>query len=129
MRAEDADAAAIAARVRQALETRDLHAFGALLAEDVRWGDDDLPQRCRGPADVLQTLRRGLEAGAEADVVEVTAGRGAVLCQLLTRWPAGSTRPPTRRIFHVYRLDGGRIGEILAFDDRRSAAEAAGIDG
>lgn len=121
------DESSVAEALRTAFETRDLEAFGALLADDVRWGDDDLPQRCRSRADVLGVFSRALADGADADFVEVRPGRGAVLCEIVVRWPLAEERPETRRIFQVFRLKGGRVAEILSGDDPKWAEEAAGL--
>ena len=43
--------------------------------------------------------------------------------------PGEPGRPSGRRLFHVYRVEDGLIAEILAFEDRRSAATAAGLTG
>lgn len=37
----------IAAELLAAFEARDMEAFGALLADDARWGGDTIPNRCR----------------------------------------------------------------------------------
>ena len=37
----------LATRISEAYRDADLERFGALLADDVRWGDDDHPNRCR----------------------------------------------------------------------------------
>lgn len=129
-------------RLRRAIEQRDVGAFGALLADDARWGDDDQPTRCRSRADVVETLVRGVAAGGSAEIEELVAGDRAVLCALRVRWldrdgrvvgvpgePGQPGEPSGRRLFHVYRLEDGLIAEILAFEDRRSAAAAAGLTG
>jgi ketosteroid isomerase-like protein len=117
--------ASLAEDVRLALEGRDPEAFGRLLADDARWGDDDNPRRCRSRTDVVATLARGLAGGGEADLLEVTPGRVGVLCGLRVRWPG---QPTGRLLYHVYRVAGGEIVEIQPFDDRVAAAEAAGVD-
>ncbi|MBV8949903.1 MAG: ankyrin repeat domain-containing protein, partial [Actinobacteria bacterium] len=48
--ASDRDMRAIAIRIETAFANRDLEAFGTLLAEDARWGDDDAVNKCRSRA-------------------------------------------------------------------------------
>lgn len=64
----------LADRIRAAYEDADQDAFGALLAEDARWGDDDHPHGCRSRADVLPTLAQWLDSGVTADVLSVDTG-------------------------------------------------------
>ena len=114
-------------RLRIAIETRDLDTFGALLADDVRWGDDTHPRRCRSRADVVATMARGLGQGGAAQLVELTAGADGVLCGLDVQWPDQAGRPSARRLYHAYIVRGGLIGEIRPFDHRNAAAEAVGV--
>jgi ketosteroid isomerase-like protein len=114
-------------RVRAALTTRNLRAFGALLSDDVRWGDDDHPRRCRSRSDVLATFRRLMGDGVEADITELVAGTNGLLCGLDVQWPTPGDHPSKRTLFHVYLVRDGHIVEIQPYDDRESAASAAGI--
>ena len=116
----------LAERVRVALESRDVAAFGALMADDARWGDDDAPNRCRSRADVTETLARGLAAGGDAEILELVTGTDGILCALRVRWPG---QPVEGILYHVYLVSAGRIVEIRRFDDRASALEAAGAAG
>src|SRR5439155_1135872 len=77
----------IAERIRSAFVAHDLAAFGMLLAEDVRWGDDDHPRKCRSRPDVLATFSTLMAQGVDAEVTEVTAGSAGVMCCLRVRWP------------------------------------------
>jgi len=120
------DVADIAERLRAALSAQDLDAFGTLLADDVRWGSDDHPRACRNRSDVLATFARLLSEGAEGAITELAVGTKGVLCGLAVKWPAPSQHPHDRDLFHVYLVREGRIVEIQRYDDRSSAAQAAG---
>ena len=128
------DVVALADRLRHAFEDRDLDAAAPLFADDVRWGDDDHPRRCRSRSDVLATFSRVMADGLDADVTELTPGPDGILCALTVHQP-GSTAPgapPTsarrhRRLYHAYLVVDGRIADILPFGDRRSAAAAVGL--
>lgn len=121
--------------LRRAYAERDLSALEGLLAADVRWGDDEHPRRCRSRSDVLATFARMLSAGVDADLTEVVAGTQGILCGLRVRWPQGGGPdggpeggPGSGRMrFQVHLVRAGRIAEICAFDDRDSAAAAAGV--
>ena len=117
----------LAARVRVAFVERDLDAFGALLSDDVRWGDDNHPRRCRSRSDVVATFQRVMAEGAEADIAEVTAGTKGILCGLSVRSLGTERRSQERMLFHVYVVRDNEIIEIQRFDDRDSAARAAGV--
>lgn len=116
----------LAERIGAAYGQADLDAFGALLADDVRWGDDDLPRRCRGRADVLRTFAQLLGSGVSADVVGVESGPLGVLCRLRVRWPDPADRARGTEFLHVLMVRDGRITEIRRYDDARSATEAIG---
>jgi ketosteroid isomerase-like protein len=120
-------APALIDQVRTALETRDLDAFGALLADDVRWGEDATPRACRNRAQVLETFSKILDVGARAEIAEIAEGSRGVLCELLVHWPQAVDRPGDRRLYHTYLVRDGRIAEIRRYDDRDSAADAVGL--
>jgi SnoaL-like domain len=117
----------LADRVRQALEGHDLDALGALLSDDVRWGDDDHPRRCRGPAEVVATFSRLLSQGVDAAITEMTTGSSGILCHLSVTFPEGVRGPGDHDLFQVYVVEGDRITEIRRYNDRRSALAAAGL--
>ena len=118
-------AEAIAVRLRAAFEVRDPALLAPLLADDVRWGDDDNPNRCRNRGQVLDRLTFAVGAGGiDAEIGDMVAGRHGILCPLVLHRPTGPAEP----IFHVYMVRDDRITEIRRYDDRPSAAEAAGLD-
>jgi hypothetical protein len=71
-------------------------AFGALLADDVSWGDDDHPRECRNRSDVVATFTRLVSDGADGDIAELVKGAKGILCSLSVSWPQGMRRPGGR---------------------------------
>lgn len=116
----------LAERIRAAYQRRDLDSFALDLAEGVRWGADDHPNRCRGRADVLRTFGRWLDSGVTADVGEGRVGPRGVLIPLHVSWPDPADRRRGQDFFHVFLVDGGLISEIRRYDDVGSAAAAIG---
>jgi len=117
----------LAERVRAAITARDLDEFARLLSDDVRWGNDEHPRRCRSRSDVLATFRQLMKAGAEGDITELVAGTNGLLCGLLVRLPGPGDHSIERTIFHVYLASDQHIVEIQPYEDRGAAARAAGI--
>lgn len=119
----------LSVRLHQALLTRNLEALGALVVDNVRWGDDEHPRRCRNRSEVLATFARGMDDGADAEIMEFRPGTRGILCGFVVKWPDGAERSPERLLYHVYLVKEDRIVEIQSYEDRESAAEAAGMDG
>jgi ketosteroid isomerase-like protein len=120
------DAASIARQIRQAYSTRNLDVLAPLLAEDVTWGDPGHPRGCRNRSDVLATYSRLMSEGVDGEITELSHGTTGLLCGLAAHWPDPAGKPE-RNVFHVYRIQDGLITRIDRFDDRESAAEAAGV--
>jgi len=114
----------IAEQIVSAFTTRDLTAFGALLADDARWGDDDTPNRCRSRREVVATFDRLLREGVGGEVVETRTGPRGVMCRLRVDWPSTTDDPRHETLYHVYLVRDGRITEIRRYDDPTSAVEA-----
>ncbi len=76
---------------------------------------------------MLATFRRLMDEGMEADVTECVAGTNGLLCGLAVTLPGRGNHPSERNLFHVYLVRDNRIVEIQPYDDRTSAAMAAGI--
>jgi ketosteroid isomerase-like protein len=64
--------------------------------------------------------------GVEADITELSTGANGVIVGLDVRGPRGSL-VANRVLFHVYLVRDGQIMEIRRYDDRHSAALAAGL--
>jgi len=113
-------------QIRRSFESRDLATLALLLADDVRWGDDDHPRKCRSRSDVLDTFTRRLGEGVSGEITELAQGSSGVLCGLSVHWPEGMSGDD-RVIYQVYLLRDGLIAEIRRYDDRPNAARAAGL--
>src|SRR5271156_1008336 len=76
--------AALAGRIRSALESGDLDAIRDLLGHDARWGAPEGPSDadCRNRDQVIAWWASAQAAGARAVVTEVTAGPGTLLVGL-----------------------------------------------
>jgi hypothetical protein len=114
----------IATRIETAFATRDLDAFGALLAEDARWGDDDAINKCRSRADVLATFNRVLDEGADGGIEHTITGPKGVLCTMRVDWPSPEHGTRSERFWHAYLVSDGQIVEIRRYDDEQSALAA-----
>lgn len=117
----------IASRLRAALTSRDIEAFGALLSDDVRWGDEGDPSACHNRADVVATLTRALLTGTDGTLVDFQTGKKGVFCQFKVTPPRIELQSEDRDVFHVYLVKDDQIYLIRSFEDRASAARAAGI--
>jgi ketosteroid isomerase-like protein len=127
---EDRDALqAIAGQVSAALDSADLAAFEDLLDPAVTWGapGDDAPA-CQSRKQVLAWYRRGRDAGVRASVTEVVVAAGALLVGLrVVGNEEAAERGGVTHRWQVLTVTGGRIVDIRGFDDRRAAAQQAGL--
>src|SRR5437763_628213 len=114
----------LAETIRAAYTQADLAQFGDLLADDVRWGDDDHPNRCRTREDVLRTFATWIGEGVTAEVIDVESGPFGVSCRLRVRWSKQADRARVVDFFHVLLIRDGLIREIRRFDDAESATRA-----
>lgn len=114
----------MATEIRTAFEARDIARFGALLAEDARWGDDIAPNKCRSRGEVVATFQRLLAEGVGGEVADLKTGPAGILCHLRIHWPDSSAHVGRGEVLHLYRVRNGRITEIQPYDDA-SEAEAA----
>jgi RimJ/RimL family protein N-acetyltransferase/ketosteroid isomerase-like protein len=121
------EAAGIAERVKSAFEAADLSAFSDLLAADVTWGaPDDQSPECQNRAQVLAWYQRGRESGMRARVVEIVASgdRLVVGLRVTVNRAAESSGADVER-WQILRVSGGRIVDILGFDNREEAMARA----
>lgn len=124
------ESAALAGRVRAALESGDLAAIRNLLGPSARWGapEGHGGADCRDRDQVIAWWARARAAGARAVVTEMTAGPGTLLVGLdVTGTSAAREAGGTARRWQVLTVSGGRITDIRGFGDRTDAAARAGV--
>jgi hypothetical protein len=112
--------ATIGARLRIALNARDMDAFRALIAEDATWGEggpDDV-RTCHHRNEIIANYKRLLDQGVRGTVTETIVGPGGVACLIEIEWPddAPNRRGPT--LYQVFLVTDGRITHIQGHDDR-----------
>ena len=120
------DNASLAERIRVAYGAADLADFANVLAPDVRWGDDDHPNRCRSRDDVLRTFSQWVDSGVTADVTGVESGPSGVMCRLHVNWRDPKDRVRGIDFIHVFLVRDGLIQEICRYDDLADARRAIG---
>src|SRR5437763_5974838 len=111
---EESTAAAIAARVREALDGADLTAIADLLDPGVRWGaPDDTEGGCQNREQVLGWYRRGREGGARARVTEVVPNGDKILVGLRVTGPPAAGAPGGEAArWQVLTVARGRVVDI-----------------
>lgn len=114
----------VAKQLFTALENRDLNAFGKLLAEDVRWGDDSNPKKCRSREEAITTFKRLLDQGVDGEIESITATPNGILCKFKVKTPNENDNT-FRTLYHLYKTTGDAISEILPFESRSEAELAA----
>jgi ketosteroid isomerase-like protein len=110
------------ARLRSALDSGDLDAYAALLAEDVHWGDT-----CNNRAEVLKHLAELRAAGIRTSLAECSPGDSAVLVGLTVREPSRTGSMRERSVYQVLGLRDGLVVDITGYPNRTEAAERAGL--
>jgi hypothetical protein len=116
----------IAARLRTALNSRDMDAFRALIAEDARWGEGgaDDARTCQSRNDIVSLYEQLLHQGVRGTVTETTTGPRGVVCRVEIEWPEDS---PNRRgpiLYQVFLVSDGLVTRIKGTDDRDFALAA-----
>jgi hypothetical protein len=116
----------IAARIRNALNARDMDAFRSLIADDARWGEGDLDDErtCHNRNEIIATYKRLLDQGVRGTVTETRRGPGGVACLVEIDWPHDmpNRRGPTQ--YQVFLVTDGLITRIQGHDDRDLAIAA-----
>jgi ketosteroid isomerase-like protein len=119
----------IARQVSAALAAADLAAFSELLDPDVRWGPPGDPAPpCQSRDQVLAWYRRGREAGVRARVSETVVRGDQILIGLKVAGNrAADARSGEAERWQVLTVRGGRVVDIVGFDERGEAAARAGL--
>jgi hypothetical protein len=113
----------VAARLRAAVASNDLAAYGALLDEHVRWGgEEDTPDTCHNRTQVLEHLARQQRAGMRTTLLDVTPGTDAVLLALHVTWPVAEGFARERTVYQVLKVRDQHIVDIRGYSSRASAA-------
>jgi ketosteroid isomerase-like protein len=110
----------IAARIRNALNARDMDAFRALIAEDARWGEGgpDDARTCHNRNDIIATYKRLLHQGVRGTVTETTTGPGGVVCLVEIEWPDDAPNRRGPNLYQVFFVTDGLVTRIQGHDDR-----------
>jgi ketosteroid isomerase-like protein len=122
--------AALAGRVRSALESGDLDAIRDLLDPDARWGAPEGPGEadCRNRDQVVAWWASALAAGVRAVVTEVTTGPQTLLVGFaVSGTPDAREAGGTTGRWQALTVKDGRIADIRGFDNRAEAAARAGV--
>jgi len=117
----------VATLLRAAFETGDLTSFGALLADDVWWGDDDRPPRCRGRSDVLATFSRLVGQGVQTTVSDIAVGPFGLVAIVQARWVDTRDTRKESALYHEYLIRGGLVTQISRYEALDAALEAIGV--
>jgi ketosteroid isomerase-like protein len=122
------DSQSVAVRLRAAMESQDLEAYGALLDDNVRWGPaDETPETCHSRAQVLKRLATQRARGMQTQLLEVVPGDSTLLVGFNVKSPVegGFLRGQTR--YQVLRVRNSQIVDIRGYSNRAEAAAAAGM--
>lgn len=114
----------MAERIRAAYERADIDGFSELLADDVRWGDDSHPNRCRSRRDVLNTFAGWVGSGVSAKVTDLDTGPQGVACKLHIDWVDPNDKARGAGFWHVLMVRDGLVTEIRRYNDAKSARKA-----
>jgi glyoxalase/bleomycin resistance protein/dioxygenase superfamily protein len=118
----------VAARLRTAIQSGDIAAFGAVLDDNVRWGGEaDTPETCHNRAQVVERLSAQRAAGMETEILEVVPARDAVLLGLNVKRPVHGGFARERTIYQVLKVRDRRVVDIRGYGSRAQAAAQAGV--
>ena len=115
----------LAARIRIAMNGRDMDAFRSLIAEDARWGEDpNALETCHSRNDIIATYKRLLAEGVRGTVTETMVGPRGVACHLEVEWPGPEHRGRGASFYQVFLVQEGVVTEIEGHDDETLALAA-----
>jgi ketosteroid isomerase-like protein len=116
----------LATQLRTAFNARDIDTFRSLLAKDASWGEDPEHETfCHDRNDIIANLKRLLDEGVQATIVETTTGPRGIAVRLDVKWPEPEDwRPELQTAHQAYLVSDGLITEIHGHDDEESALAA-----
>jgi hypothetical protein len=110
------ESAQVAGALRAAYESADLDALSGLLHPRVRWGgEEETPDTCHSPSDVLAWYRRSYDSGIRATVTEVLTRPDAVFLALRV---SGRDQGKATAVHQVFLLTDGLISDIRGYPQR-----------
>jgi hypothetical protein len=115
----------VAARLKVALNARDMDAFRALIADDARWGEGgpDDPRTCQNRNEIIANYKRLLDQGVRGTVTETMTGPGGVVCHIEIEWPDAVPNQRGPILYQVFLVRDGVVTHIKGMDDRELALE------
>jgi ketosteroid isomerase-like protein len=116
----------LATRLQTAFNTRDMDTLRSLLADDATWGEDPASESfCHNRNDVIAHIKRLLDEGVHATIVETTTGRRGIAVRVHVEWPnPEDQRPELHTVHQAYLVTDGAVTEIHGHDDQDSAVAA-----
>ena len=101
--------------VRESIESKDLEAFAAGLAEDVVWVGLHPGELCRNRGQVVAILERARDAGRQMSPEVVHEREGLLVVD---------PHLPDSERHQIFVLSDGLVSEIRAYPDRAAAVAA-----
>ena len=116
----------LAVRLQTAFNARDIDTLHSLLAEDATWGEDAESEHfCHDRNAMIAHVKRLLDEGVQATIVETTTGPLGIAVRLHVDWPdAGDNRPELQTGHQAYMVTDRLVTEIHGHDDEDSALAA-----
>ena len=116
----------LALRLQTAFNARDIDTLRSLLVEDATWGDDPESEHfCHDRNAVIAHVKRLLDEGVQATIVETTTRPLGIAVRLHVDWPdSEDNRPELHTVHQAYMVSDGLVTEIHGHDDEDSALAA-----
>ena len=113
----------LAEQVKKALATGDVSAFADLLDPNVTWRAPGARKpTCKNRSQVLHWYQRAQESGVRGNAFDVEVIGDRLLVSLVVRGTDDAReRGGTALRYQVYTVRGGRIVDIVGFDDKADA--------
>ena len=116
----------LATRLQTAFNARDVDTLHSLLAEDATWGEDPQSESfCHNRDDVIAHIKRLLDEGVHATIVEATTARRGIAVRVHVEWPnPEGQRRELHTIHQAYLVTDGVVTEIHGHEDHDAALAA-----